>query len=195
MCDQVPDFVMYSFLDDDGLCLECIPHNLRLSESELNSLWEMHPCKGRITVLGVLPFLHYQQAYGADYHFSGQTIKAEPVPKVLRPALSLVREEIEPLANGIVVSWYDASPFRFIIRLLRSAPAPFVTASYRTAPKMRGERSKGSIRYDFELNDGSIIVSPIASNSDWAKKILRRKSDADRRISIAFCAFDDGVLH
>ena len=56
----------------------------------------------------------WQQAYGADYHFSGQTNKAMPVPPILAPLQAWAQDAIDPRINGLLVNWYDADLKHYI---------------------------------------------------------------------------------
>ena len=87
----------------DGLTFHVghLPDALVWSPDEFALAWELHP-EVRPTI-----FLHgravaiprYQQAYGADYHFSGQTSRAQPVPTLLEPLLDRTQQTIHPALN------------------------------------------------------------------------------------------------
>ena len=56
----------------------------------------------------------WQQAYGADYHYTGQTNAALPVPKSLEPVRDLARRAIDERLNGLLLNWYDGKLGHYI---------------------------------------------------------------------------------
>jgi alkylated DNA repair dioxygenase AlkB len=180
------------------LAFRCLANDLMLSPTDHQALWELHPEKfPTITIHGKqTPIPRWQQAYGMDYHFSGQTTRALPMPKLLLPILGSVRQEIDPRLNGVLVNWYDASQGHYIGAHRDSTKgmcpgAPIVMVSLGAERVMRLRRWKGQERFDFIVKDGTVCVLPYETNLAWTHEILRRKQDTGRRISVTFRAFDE----
>jgi alkylated DNA repair dioxygenase AlkB len=199
MYEQVPKLAVHTLDEGHVIWTGCLPGSVRLSPQQVVQLWEMHPREYQSIMMHGKPtdLPRHSQAYGADYHYSGQTSKAEPVPEILRQPLSWVRSEIEPRANGVLVNWYDAALGHYIGAHRDStksmcAGAPIVTVSVGATRTMRIRRWKGKDRHDFELCDGSVVVIPFETNLAWTHEILGRKSDVGRRISVTFRAFEAG---
>jgi alkylated DNA repair dioxygenase AlkB len=173
-----------------------IPDNLTLADAEFDLLWNLHPSE--------FPAIHihgrsvriprWQQAYGADYHFSGRTSRALAVPEILMPMWTWVRETLEPRANGLLLNWYDGDQAHYIgahrdsIRNMCSG-APIVTVSLGAARTFRLRRWKGTERHDFLAKGGSIFILPYDTNRTWTHEVLHRRGDTGRRISVTLRAF------
>src|SRR5207237_212651 len=64
-----------------------LPEALRLGKKGIEAVWPMHPAEyHRIMIHGrEVETPRWQQACGEDYHYTGQTNKALPVPAALEP--------------------------------------------------------------------------------------------------------------
>ena len=181
----------------DGLAFHVgrLPDALVWSPAEFALAWELHP-EVRPTI-----FLHgrsvaiprYQRAYGADYHFSGQTSRALPVPELLQPLLDWTRQTIHPALNGLLLNWYDGpghyiGPHRdSVTRMV--AGAPIVTVSFGETRTFR--LSKGLEKRDFPAGDGSVFVLPQATNAAWKHAVPKSMRYRGRRISVTVRGFEE----
>jgi alkylated DNA repair dioxygenase AlkB len=196
MYDKVPGLIRHP-LDEAHVChLGKIPGDLLLGISELNELWEMHPSEyPKITMHGhLIPIPRWQQAYGADYRFSGQVSRALPVPQLLRPLLSWVQEKIDSRSNGLLLNWYDAEEGHRIGAHRDKTgdlwpDSPIIMVSFGAARMMRLRRYKGKDRHDFVVSNGTLCILPLDTNETWTHEVLSRKSDCGRRISVTLRAF------
>jgi len=201
MYDNVPGIIAHA-LDETHVCYTGrVPDNLFLCEAETEELWEMHPSEHPIILMhgNRVPIPRWQQAYGTDYHFSGQASKALPVPSLLAPLYAWVRQVFDARINGLLVNWYEAALGHYIGAHRDSTKsmcsgAPIVMVSYGATRTMRLKKWKGKARRDFVVSDGSVCILPFATNLAWTHEVLRRKSDVGRRISVTFRAFDEAGL-
>lgn len=171
-----------------------LPDALVWSPAEFALAWELHP-DVRPTI-----FLHgravaiprYQQAYGADYHFSGQTSRALAVPEPLQPLLDWTRHAIHPALNGLLLNWYDGpghyiGPHRDSVKRM-VADAPIVTVSFGETRTFR--LSKGSEKRDFPAENGDVFVLPQATNAAWKHAVPKSARYRGRRISVTVRGFE-----
>src|SRR5262245_32101713 len=86
-----------------------LPEPLLVSGEGFESLWSLHPAEyHRIMIHGrEVETPRWQQAYGEDYHYTGQTNKALPLPDALGPLLAWARADVEPSPNGLLLNWDD----------------------------------------------------------------------------------------
>jgi alkylated DNA repair dioxygenase AlkB len=179
----------------DGLSVVVgrLPAELAWSPAAFREAWTLHP-EARPTI-----FLHgrevtvprWQQAYGADYHFSGQVSRSLPVPPPLRPLLDWARAAVHPALNGLLLNWYDG-PGHYIgphhDSTANMVPAaPIVTISFGEARTFR--MSLGRQKRDFLAADGCVIVIPQATNAVWKHAVPKSARYAGRRISVTVRAF------
>lgn len=196
MYDNVPEITVHP-LDEAHVCYTGrVPESLLLSESGKKALWEMHPADyPKIWIHGrEIPIPRWQQAYGADYRFSGQVSKALPVPKLLRPLLEWVRETIDSRSNGLLLNGYDAEKHHYIgAHRDKTADlwpeSPIVMVSFGAPRTMRLRRYKGKDRHDFVVSNGTLCILPLDTNQAWTHEVLHRKGDRALRISVTIRAF------
>jgi hypothetical protein len=87
MTTTYADFEGHVLDDGHHFFVGQLPDSLRLDAVDFDALWAMHP-EGfdSIHMLGrPIELPRWQQAYGFDYHFSGRTSSALPVPATLEP--------------------------------------------------------------------------------------------------------------
>lgn len=153
-----------------------------------DQVWAMHP-ELRPTI-----FLHgrhvtiprWQQAYGADYHFSGQTSRALPTPECLQPLLDWSRRAIHPALNSLLLNWYEGpkdyiGPHRdSTVHMVPGTPIVMVSfGETRTFRLLRGTEKR-----DFAATDGTVFVLPQATNAIWKHAIPKSTRYRNRRISV-----------
>ena len=137
----------------------------------------------------------WQQAYGRDYHFSGTTSRALPIPSTFEPLLEWTRTSIDTRLDGVLVNWYDGSLGHYIgahndnTRGL-IAGSPIVTVSFGEERKLRFRPCESRGFVDVPAAHGSVIVIPYRTNESWKHEVPRTKRVRGRRISLTFRAFD-----
>src|SRR6266403_1412603 len=114
-----------------------LPDALLLNPGQFENLWRIHPEEFlEIRMMGrLVKTPRWQQAFGRDYHYSGQINKALPIPGMLEPILGWARTAIRNNLNGILLNWYDGSRGHYIGRHRdstrnMSVNAPIVTISF-----------------------------------------------------------------
>ncbi|MGB1013083.1 MAG: alpha-ketoglutarate-dependent dioxygenase AlkB [Nannocystaceae bacterium] len=173
-----------------------LPRKYRLTAGQVSELWALHPADyHEISIHGrrvLTP--RWQQAYGADYHYTGRTNRALPIPALLQPLLAWSREAIYPQLNGLLLNWYDAAHNHYIGRHRDSTKnrvpdSPIVTISFGEDRTFRLREWRGSLRYDFAAVDSSVFVIPFATNLRWTHEVPHFAQNVGRRISLTLRAF------
>lgn len=188
----------------DGLSVStgALRTDLLWNDAEFLEAWELHPRdRHRVTMVGKwVETPRWQQAYGANYNYTGSRNNARPIPTLLGPLLSWVRREIDDRLNGMLLNWYEGSrdyigPHRDSTKNMIEG-APIVTVSFGESRTFRLEHGKGQHRRLFKLDasNGTVIVLPYATNRVWKHSVPARTSHIGRRISVTFRAFESGVL-
>jgi alkylated DNA repair dioxygenase AlkB len=180
----------YTFFTSD------IPSELVLDNVQFESLWNHHPENyHEIKIHGCLVKTpRWQQAYGADYHYTGRVNKALPVPSILNPLFDWCREAIDKRLNGLLLNWYDANLGHYIgkhrdsIRNM-AIGAPIVTISLGDQRTFRLRPWKGEGYKDFRTRDGSVFVMPYETNLAWTHEVPHSRQHRGRRISVTARAF------
>ena len=179
--------------EGDVLHLSRLPDTLEL---DFEALWSAHPDRfHKVSIMGrETPVPRWSQAYGADYHYSGRTDRAEPVPPLLEGLLAWAREHIEPRLNGLLLNWYDAERKHYIGKHRDSIKGmvedtPIVTISFgATRPfRMRPYRRPGAF-VDVDAIDRSVLLIPWQTNRRWTHEVPHR-AGGGRRISVTLRAF------
>jgi alkylated DNA repair dioxygenase AlkB len=191
-------FILHDLGDGLAFFVGHLPDALVWSPDEFALAWDLHP-EVRPTI-----FLHgrsiaiprYQQAYGADYHFSGQTSRAMPVPELWQPLLDWTRQAVHPALNGLLLNWYDGpahyiGPHRDSVKRM-VAGAPIVTVSFGETRTFR--LSNELEKRDFPAENGSVFVLPQATNAAWKHAVPKSARYKGRRISVTVRGLQASVL-
>ncbi len=174
-----------------------LPEALIPDPATFDRWWALHPADFHdIKMHGrSVKTPRWQQAYGADYRYTGNTNRALPVPAELAPLHAWLRETIDPRLDGLLLNWYDAARGHYIgkhrdstINMLDGAP--IVTLSFGGARVFRIRRWKGDTQHDFPTGHGTILVMPYATNLAWTHEVPHTAKSVGRRISITARAFE-----
>jgi alkylated DNA repair dioxygenase AlkB len=162
-------------------------------------VWSLHPeTFHTITIHGKpVPTPRWQQAYGADYHYTGTTNRALPVPALLEPLHAWARE-IDRRLNGVLLNWYEPEREHYIGKHRDSTVsmiegAPIVTVSLGGARTFRLRPWRGEGKRDFRADHGTVFVMPYATNLAWTHEVPHFARDSGRRISVTLRAFKRGL--
>ncbi len=173
-----------------------LPDALVPSNAEFNALWEAHPAEPHLIHIHGrrVRTPRWQQAYGADYHFSGQTYEAVATPSCLQPLVAWAQNAIHPQLNGVLVNWYDGSLGHYIgkhrdsiVNMVEGSPIVTISFGEERIFRMRPYRQSGF--RDFPAAHGSVIVIPWATNRAWTHEVPAAVRFRDRRISVTLRAF------
>lgn len=174
-----------------------LPDGLLRSNEHFEALWDLHPpefptikLRGRL-----VPLPRWQEAYGANYRFSGITMVAMEIPDVLEPFFEWARDAADVRLNGALLNWYDGKLGHYIGRHRDSTigmviGAPIVTISLGETRVFRVRKWKGAGVVNFLVSNGSALVMPYATNLAWTHEIPKTKRATGRRISITLRAFE-----
>ena len=174
-----------------------LPTPLVWTADQFEDVWAGHPDDRPVIHLHgrSVQIPRWQQAHGADYHFSGQTLTARPMTPLLAPLLAWVREAVHPGLNGLLLNWYDGpahyiGPHRDSVKGLVPG-APIVTLSFGERRLFRLTRQSGRERetFDFPAEDGAAFVLPYATNKYWKHAVPKSARYVGRRISVTVRAF------
>lgn len=175
-----------------------LPAHLLWGAARFAEVWALHPDRKHIIMMHGRPVEtpRWQQAYGADYHYTGQTNWALPVPAVLEPLSTWRKEAIDPRLNGLLLNWYEGAGHyigphhdstKHMVR-----DAPIVTVSFGETRTFRLTKGKGESQQtrDFPATPGTVFVEPFATNLVWKHAVPKSVRYTSRRISVTFRAFD-----
>jgi alkylated DNA repair dioxygenase AlkB len=189
----------------DGLAFYAgrLPDDLVWSTEQFEAAWHLHPVERHwVKMVGKLVQTpRWQQAYGANYKYTGSCNNAMPIPQMLVPLLRWSQEKIDERLNGLLVNSYDGpndyiGPHHDSPKGLVGG-SPIVTASFgetRTFRLTKWKRRQRIAQHDFEATSGSVFVTPWNTNKGWKHEVLKRAKYHGRRISVTIRAFADGVL-
>jgi alkylated DNA repair dioxygenase AlkB len=184
-------------LDDaHAFFVGALPAELRLDAPAFEALWALHPDSfHEIKMHGKLVKTpRWQQAYGADYKYTGNVNRALAVPAMLAPIHAWCRAQIDERLNGLLLNWYDPEREQYIGKHRDSTVdmvegAPIVTVSYGGERAFRLRPWKGEGFRDFPATDGAVFVLPYATNLAFTHEVPHGASSRGRRISITLRAF------
>jgi alkylated DNA repair dioxygenase AlkB len=179
-----------------------LPDELVPEATGFDRLWALHPETFHIIKMHGKDVRtpRWQQAYGADYRYTGNTNRALPMPADLEPLHRWLRDEIDPRLNGLLLNWYDAEHGHYIGKHRDSTinmvnGAPIVTISLGAERVFRIRRWKGeSAVHDIPTGTGTLIVMPYDVNLAWTHEVPHNAKAVGRRISITARAFESEQL-
>jgi alkylated DNA repair dioxygenase AlkB len=185
--------------DGSSFFAGALPKHLRLEDGGFEGLWNLHPEKFHdIMIHGrLLPTPRWQQAFGRDYHYTGQTNRALPVPTELEPYLRWAQETVHEGLNGLLLNWYDGELGHYIGPHHDNTKglvegAPIVTISLGEERVFRLIHEKRGAKRDFSARDGTVFIMPYATNSAWKHSVPKLVRFKGRRISVTLRAFSPG---
>ncbi len=180
-----------------------LPQRLVWSSDDFELVWRLHPIERHIVKMMGKPVEvpRWQQAYGANYSYTGSRNNALPVPSNLMPILQWCRQAIDGRLNGLLLNWYEGSedyigPHHDSTKDL-AVGSPIITISFgetRVFRLTRWERRVKMAQQDFVAHHGRVFVVSWDLNKSWKHEVLKRTSYTGRRVSITLRAFVNGVL-
>lgn len=181
--------------DDHHVLLGRLPEELVLDPSGFDRLWALHPeDKHLIQIHGrLVPTPRWQQAYGKDYRYTGQTNPGLPLTEEMQPFLRWAQQRDERL-NGLLFNWYDGQQGHYIgahrdSEIGRVEGTDIVTLSFGETRTFRMRPWKGKGYVDIPVPHGSVVVIPWLTNRAWTHEVPASKAAVGRRISITVRAF------
>src|SRR5690242_2852393 len=101
---------------DDAVLVGMLPDELVPDGVRFAALWDLHPTDYHTIQMHGRPVKtpRWQQAYGADYHYTGNTNPGLPVTPIMTPFLAWAQRTLEPSLNGLLFNWYDGALGHYI---------------------------------------------------------------------------------
>lgn len=92
--------------DGCSLLLSELPPHLVWDDATFAEVWDLHPAERHVVCMfgRALAVPRWQQAYGADYQYTGSRNNALQLPVVLCPLLTWARESVDGQLNGLLVN-------------------------------------------------------------------------------------------
>lgn len=194
---EYPGFERHALDETHALYTGKLPDELAFNEQQFEALWEQHPDDfHEIMMHGrLVKTPRWQQAYGKDYHYTGNVNKALPVPELLEPLTAWCQTTIDSRLNGVLLNWYDGGLNHYIGAHRDSttnmiAGAPIVTVSLGQERVFRLRPWKGRGKIDFSATNGVVFIMPYATNLAWTHEVPKAKRFQQRRISVTLRAFE-----
>ncbi|MDF1663272.1 MAG: alpha-ketoglutarate-dependent dioxygenase AlkB [Planctomycetota bacterium] len=190
-------FVAHSLDKQSKIYLGSLPESLAFSQDDFQALWDMHPEEYHVIRMptGLVRTPRWQQAYGADYHYTGRVNRALPLPGALRPLLSWARHNVDRRLNGLLLNWYDGDLGHYIGKhrdstknMLEGCPILTISLGAARTFRLRPWRM-GKGFQDFPMVDGTSFIMPYNTNLHWTHEVPKRKSEKGLRISITARGF------
>ena len=191
-------FTFHSLSDGLTFGVGELPAELRFTPGMFETLWQLQPVDSpTIRLHGRLVKIpRKQQAYGKDYHFSGQTSVALALPDLLTPILAWVRNHIDNRLNGLLVNWYDGRLGHYIgkhrdsrVNIVHRAPIITISFGEERAFRLAPWRQRDRAAVDFSARDGTVFIMPYETNLAWTHSVPASRLRSGRRISVTFRAF------
>lgn len=176
-----------------------LPEALLPDEEGFARLWAAHPedyhsihLHGR-----VVKTPRWQQAYGADYHYTGRVNRALPMTPALLPFWEWSLR-LDARLNGLLLNWYDGQLGHYIGKHRDSIQgmiqgSPILTLSLGEARTFRLRPWKQAGTRDFLVEHGSVLLIPWETNLAWTHEVPKAARYTRRRISITARAFAQGA--
>ena len=168
-----------------------------ISSSNFKRLWKLHPDEFPcIFIHGRhLRLPRWQQAYGANYYFSGRASKAQPIPGALLDFLNWGQRSIDTRLNGLLLNWYDDQLGHYIGSHRDSTKGlvehtSIAMMSLGSTRVMRFRPVKQPDFIDIEVENGDVIVMPAQTNANFKHEIPKLKRYCGKRISITMRCFE-----
>jgi len=186
-------------LDDTrAVLVGTLPASLVPDATGFDALWAIHPAGFHEIKMHGRPVKtpRWQQAYGADYRYTGNTNRALPLVPPMPAWLAWVRERFDPQLNGLLLNWYDGNAGHYIGKhrdsdVNRVEGSPIITLSFgeERAFRMRPWRAVGFV--DVPATNGSVIVIPWETNRAFTHEVPASKKALGRRVSVTIRAFHE----
>jgi alkylated DNA repair dioxygenase AlkB len=173
-----------------------LPGELVPDAAGFEALWSLHPTDFHEIVMHgrKVRTPRWQQAYGADYHYTGNTNRALPPTPEMERFLAWAQKAINPRLNGLLFNWYDGAAGHYIGKhrdseVNRIEGTPIVTISFGEGRPFRLRRWRGEGFVDVPAENGGVIVIPWATNRAYTHEVPARRGARGRRISVTIRAF------
>jgi alkylated DNA repair dioxygenase AlkB len=173
-----------------------LPSALCHDAAGFDLLWNLHPSDYHLIKMHgrLVETPRWQQAYGANYHYTGRTNTAQPIPPILEPLPVWARQAIDERLNGLLLNWYEGTLGHYIGPHKDSTKnmvcgAPIVTVSLGEERIFRLTHPRQKVKRDFLAEAGAVFIMPYDTNKAWKHAVPKRAQYRGRRVSITLRAF------
>src|SRR4051812_12970819 len=174
MSDTFDGFEAHDLDDGHRFFVGQIPGAMSPDAAGFDALWRIHPDDYHVIQIHGRPVEtpRWQQAYGADYHYTGRTNAALPVPPELESSRSWACGVADERLNGLLLNWYDGQLGHHIGPHHDSTKdmvpgAPIVTISLGEGRIFRLTHPGRKLTRDFPAEPGTVFVMPYDTNRAW----------------------------
>lgn len=173
-----------------------LPQELAVDEEAFEALWALHPDTFHTIMMHGRPVQtpRWQQAYGRDYRYTGNTNRALPIPDALAGFLSWAQHAVDARLNGLLLNWYDGQHRHYIGAhrdatggLVEGTPVVTISLGESRPWRLRPWKLKGF--EDFEATHQRVFVLPWDTNLTTTHETTAPTHKTGRRISITLRAF------
>ncbi|QDT01592.1 alpha-ketoglutarate-dependent dioxygenase AlkB [Adhaeretor mobilis] len=188
-------------LGDGHFVSTCLlPEELWFSAADFEALWQLRPAEfPEIFLHGrTVKLPRWQQTFGEDYHYSGKTMPALPVPELLTPLVRWCQQNIHDQLNALLLNWYDGALGHYIgahrdstKHMFEGAPIVTVSLGEERTFRLRPWRGKGT--FDLPVPNHSVLVMPFETNRAWTHEVPRFNRHQGKRISVTLRALGTGL--
>ena len=175
---------------------------VQLTQEQYDHLWNSHPIeRNEIFIFNKYHKVpRWQQAYGINYSFSGNTAIAQPITPLLQQYIDWAnRNEIKQgrpgELNGILVNWYQDGE-HYIgwhsdseSQLDKKAPIYTISLGATRTFKIREKKNKKNIT-NYELENEDYLIMGGEFQQHYQHHLPKRKRVKNSRISITIRKFN-----
>lgn len=159
-------------------------------------LWALHPPDFHLIKMHGRPVRtpRWQQAYGADYRYTGSVNAGLPIPPALAPFVAWAQQALDARLSGVLCNWYDGQRGHYIGAHRDSTAdlipgSDIVTLSLGAARVFRLRPYRGQGFVDIPLPGGAVLLLPWAVNQRFTHEVPAPRGATGRRLSITLRAF------
>jgi alkylated DNA repair dioxygenase AlkB len=176
-----------------------LPDSLIPDTAGFELIWKLHPAEyHELKMHGrLVKTPRWQQAYGMDYHYTGNVNRALPISALLAPYHRWAVESLDESLNGLLLNWYDGSLGHYIGRhrdsqsnLVPGRPIVTISLGEERLFRLRAWPAQSGVEpMDFSARHGTVFVMPWETNLAFTHEVPASKKLTQRRISITLRAF------
>ena len=190
-------FVRHPMEDEFDFWTGVLPPAQVPTAAERAELWDSHPAEYHTILMRGRPVKtpRWQQAFGADYRYTGRVNKALPLTPLLRRLLEWTQGSMDERLNSVLVNWYDASLRHYIgphrdatASMIEGAPIVTISLGEERLFRLRRWRRKRGGQFHFPAPDGAVFVMPYETNLAFTHAVPYFSRHRGRRISITLRA-------
>ena len=185
----------------DNSWLETGKLPFKLNKEQYQTLWNSHPVeRNEIFIFNKYHKVpRWQQAYGQNYQFSGNTTIAQPITDMLQKYIDWANMNEKKKGrigglNGVLVNWYEDGE-HYIgwhsddeSQLDENAPIYTISLGVTRTFKIREKKNKKNVT-NYELENNDFLIMGGEFQKHYQHQLPKRKKCKHSRISITIRKF------